>query len=53
MPLGMCKSATTFQRMMNDIMPDSLHKFVTDCLDDVSVYNRNVEDQLEHLCLVL
>jgi hypothetical protein len=38
MPLGLFKAPTTFQQIMNDILRDILHKFVTVYLDDVCVY---------------
>jgi hypothetical protein len=38
---------------MNDILRDFLHKFVIVYLDDVCVYNRTMEEHLEHLRLVL
>jgi hypothetical protein len=53
MPFGLCNTTTTFQRMMNDILRDFLHKFVTVYLDDVCIYSRTLEEHLEHLCLVL
>jgi hypothetical protein len=37
MPFGLCNAPTTFQRMMNDILRDFLHRFVTVYLDNVRV----------------
>jgi hypothetical protein len=53
MPFGLCNAPATFQRMMNDILCDFLHKFVTVYLDDVCIYNRTLEEHLGHLRLVL
>jgi hypothetical protein len=53
MPFGLCNALATFQRMMNDILRDFLHKFVTVCLDAVCIYIRTLEEHLEHLRLVL
>jgi hypothetical protein len=53
MPFGLCNAPSTFQRMMNDILRDFLHKFVHVYLDDVFVYNRTLEEHMEHLRLLL
>jgi hypothetical protein len=38
-PFGLCNARATFQRMMNDILREFLHKFVTVYLDDVITYS--------------
>jgi hypothetical protein len=52
MPFDMCNAQATFQRMMNDILRDFLHKFLSVCLD-VYVYKRTLKEDLEHMHLVL
>jgi hypothetical protein len=53
MPFGLCNAPATFQRMMNDILRNFLHKFVTVYQDDVCIYIRTLEEHLEHVRLVL
>jgi hypothetical protein len=53
MPFGLCNTPATFQRMMNDILRDFLHNFVTIYLDDVCIYSRTLEEHMEHLRLVV
>jgi hypothetical protein len=52
MPFGLCNAPATFQRTMNDILRDFLHKFVRST-STVYAYNRTLEEHLEHLRLVL
>jgi hypothetical protein len=49
----MFNANATFQRMIDDVLRDFLHKFVTVYLDDVCIYNRPPEEHLEHTRLVL
>jgi hypothetical protein len=53
MPFGLCNAPANFQRMMNDILRDFLHKFVTVYLNDVYIFSFTMEEHLEHLRLVL
>jgi hypothetical protein len=53
MPFGLCNAPATFQRMMNDILREFLHKFVHVYLDDVCVFSRTLENYLEHVRLVI
>jgi hypothetical protein len=49
----MCNAPAIFQRMMNDILRDFLHKLVTVYVDDVGVYNRTLQEHHEQLRLEL
>jgi hypothetical protein len=53
MPFGLCNAPATFKRMMNDILREFLHNFVTVYLADVCVYIRTLEEYMEHTRLVL
>jgi hypothetical protein len=53
MPFNLCNAPFTFERMMNDIPREFLHKFASVYLDDVCVFNRTLDEHLEHLRLVL
>jgi hypothetical protein len=53
MPFELCNTPATFQRMMNDILCDFLHKFVIVYLDDVRVFNRMLDKHMERMRLVL
>jgi hypothetical protein len=53
MPFRLCNALATFLRMMNDILRNFVHKFVTLYLNEVCVYNRTMPEHLEHLRLVL
>jgi hypothetical protein len=53
MPVGLCNALATFQRMINETLRDFLHELVTVYLDDVCVYNRTLEERMEHPRLAL
>jgi hypothetical protein len=53
MPFGLCNAQATVHMMMNDILRDLLHKFVTVYLDYVCISSRTMEEHMEHLRLVL
>jgi hypothetical protein len=52
-PFGLRNAPATFQRIMNNILRDFLHEFVTVYLDDVCIYNRILNEHLERQRLVL
>jgi hypothetical protein len=53
MPFGLYNAPATFQRIMNDILREFLHKFVNVYLDDVCIFSRTLEEHMEHLRQIL
>jgi hypothetical protein len=51
-PSGLCNAPATFQRVMKDIIRDSLHQFIIVYLDDVCIHIRTLEEHLETTRLV-
>ena len=48
MPLGMCNTPATFQRLMEIVLSGLLWKKCFACLDDVLVSSSNFESHLAH-----
>ena len=53
LPFGLCNAPATFQRMMNLIFADLLHKFVEVYIDDIVIYSTSPEQHLRHVGEVL
>ncbi|GBG71649.1 hypothetical protein CBR_g9065 [Chara braunii] len=53
MPFGLTDAPTTFQAAMTTEFRDMLDRFVLIYLDDILVYNRNLDEHIAHLCAVL
>ena len=49
MPFGLTNAPATFCNLMNDVLFDFLDTFVVVYLDDIVIYNPNLEDHLAHL----
>lgn len=53
MPLGLTNAPVVFQNLVNDILRDMLGRFVFIYLDDILIYSQNLEEHVQHVCLVL
>lgn len=53
MPFGLCNAPATFQRLMNNVLGDTLWKYTMDYIDDISIFSETWEDHLRHIEEVL
>jgi hypothetical protein len=49
MPFGLCNALATFCTLMNDVFKPFLDKSMVVYLDDIVVFNENMEDHKRHL----
>ena len=49
LPFGLCNALGTFQRLTTSIFNENLFSFVLIVLDDVLVFNKNVEEHEKHM----
>ena len=53
MSFGLTNAPAYFMYLMNSVFMPELDKFVAMFIDDILVYSKNEEDNLEHLIVVL
>ena len=52
LPLGLCNTTSTFQRLMTDVMGEYIDDFVLVYLDDILVFSSTEHEHEHHLKLI-
>lgn len=53
LPFGLINAPATFMTLMRGIFHPFLDKFVLNFMNDILIYSNTMEEQKEHLCIVM